>query len=273
MNSAVLTIGLTLALSGQPQAGDVMQPSEDEYVEMFEDHYTFVCPDGRYQSGCDQEAKEDHIEALLADAKPEDFSEICFYRTVAECSVAQSGIIAQGNEPLHWQHLKISPPDGPAVEMIVAAQFSNAGPSLLMSQQVEGFFAAPPAYSLSDGGMLVHTAARNRGLGGADYLLWDAGDGWHWRQSTDIERTVNALLPEGFSVAGPFNFTWTEMTANALVRREMDAGCCPTGGTVIVTFAAGPYTLDVEEIAFRPSTPGGAVVRARRTGFENGEAE
>ena len=245
--------GMVSPAQAQPGALDGEEP------EMFEDAYTFVCPDGAYQGGCTSEDVE--LAVMLDDAPQDMLATQCLYRTRADCTIIASGQIAAQTlgTTLYWQLLTLQPSDGPATEMMVLFEQDGAVPSLLVSHQTEGWFDPPVAVRDGDGTFLLHVPARNRGLGSADILLKDSGAGWNWTTADRLMDDANRLLPAGFTLASPLVFNPRENSAFALVRRESDAGCCATGGVATVDFDfSQPHTMEVVSVGFQETTPGKA---------------
>lgn len=235
---------LTTAASAGPGSIDGEEP------ELFEDPYTLVCPDGGYESGC---ARDDIERAVdLEDGYPSALASDCLYRTRADCRVLASGQIAALalGTTLHWQLLALQPADGPASEMIVLIEQDGAVPVLLLSHQTDGYFDAPVAVRDGDGRFLLHLPARNRGLGNADLVLMNSGQGWNRTSADAIMRDAGRLLPAGFSLASPVGFNLREGSAFAPVRREDDAGCCATGGIANIDFELSDHALSVSRVTF-----------------------
>lgn len=224
---------------------------------MFEDTYTFVCPDGGYESGC---AREDVERAVVLGNAPQDMLAFdCLYLTKSDCTVTASGQIAALTlgTTLHWQLLALQPTDGPAIEMMVLFEQDDAVPNLLVSHQAEGYFDPPVTVRDGDDRFILHVPARNRGLGNADLILMDSGGGWNWWTADKVIATVNRLLPEGFTLASPVEFNLREGSAFALVRRESDSGCCATGGIAFVDFdVSQPHSIAITGVSFQETTPG-----------------
>ena len=230
---------------------------DGEEPTMYEDTYTFVCPDGGYESGCD---RGDVERAVMLEHNPQAvLATDCLYRTQADCTVIASGQIAALTleTTLHWQLLALQPADGPAIEMMVL--FEQDGPlaNILLSHQTEGYFDPPVAVRDGDGKFLLHVPARNRGLGNADIVLMNSGTGWNWITADQIIDMVDRLLPSGFAMASPLVFNLREGSSFALVRRDSDPGCCATGGVANIDFELEqPNMLTVAAVAFQETTPG-----------------
>lgn len=257
-NTLTLTLALAASLTLPAPAwaqADILEDGIDVAEEFPE--YVFTCPDGGYQSGCDAFDVERAVVLDAADATA--FSERCLYATQAACDVIASGRVNRAGDaaPLHWQILGLQPKDGPYTEMILLADIDDPVPHVLLSQQVEGYFDPPVAAREGDGKFLLHVPARNRGLGNADLMLFTSGSGWNWTSADQIRAEIDARLPGGFLTASPIVFNFRESSAFALVRRDSDAGCCATGGTVTVDFEQGENTLDVSRIGFHESQPVG----------------
>jgi len=258
--------GLSSLALANPTAIDGEEP------DMFEDTYTFVCPDGGYESGC---TREDVALAVMLDEEPRDvLASECLYRTQADCSVVANGHIAAltPGTTLHWQLLALQPIDGPAIEMMVLFEQDGAVSNLLVSHQSEGYFDPPVAVRDGDERFILHVPARNRGLGNADLILMESGGGWNWWTADQLIADANRLLPAGFTLSSPVQFNLREGSAFALVRRESDAGCCATGGVAIVDFdVSRPHSIAIAGVSFQQTTPG----ELRRIGpdGETGDSE
>ena len=248
--AGAILLGLAAA---KPAAG---KAASHEEVDEFPNH-ALVCPDGGYMSGCDDETIERAVR--VEDAEPADFAERCLYETEAACRVASSGRIgAFGSVPdLYWQVLHLQPVDGPRTEMLVLAEHQATFFYLLSSRQVDGYLDAPVAVHGADDGedsrFLLHIPAVNRALGNADLILFTRGEGWNWTAAASLLRQADQLLPPGFSTASPVSFNFHEMTAFAPVRRDDDAGCCATGGVVVLDFEQSDHSLWVSSVTFTES--------------------
>ena len=253
----IMTAGLLLcgclASSSLAQPGSI----DGDEPEMFEDTYTFVCPDGGYESGCE---RDDVERAVMLDDAPQDvLATDCLYRTQADCTVIASGQIAAFTlgTHLYWQILALQPKDGPATEMMVLFEQDGALPVLLLSHQTEGYFDPPVAVRDGDGKFLLQAPARNRGLGNADIILMNSGEGWNRVTADELIGDMDRLLPEGFTIASPVEFNFREGSAFALVRRDSDAGCCTTGGVAYIDFEmSDPHSMQVSSVEFEETTPG-----------------
>ena len=245
---------LTLAAPVWAQA-DILE-AETDVPEEFP-VYAFVCPDGGYQSGCDDFDISDAV--AIEGVSAADFAARCLYATEADCSVIASGQVNRsgGEAPLLWQILGLQPKDGPYAEMIVLAEFDEALPYVLLSQQVEGYFDPPVAVRDGDGRFMLHVPARNRGLGNADIMLYTSGMGWNWSGADQIRADIDALLPKGFQTDNPIVFNLREGSAFAPVRRDSDAGCCATGGFVTIDFEQDDNALIVTRDGFLELQPVG----------------
>lgn len=252
--TAILTGWALMAMSSIPAAHAQTEERDipDEYPEG-----GHVCPDGRYQSGCD--ASDIDQATQLENAQPADFAERCLYRTAADCAVIANGRIARfaDGPDLHWQLLSLQAVDGPYAEMLVLAEMHGSFAYRLLAKQVDGYFD-PPVSVCDDGDrFILHVPARNRGLGNADLVLFTSGEGWNWISAPAIMRQVDALLPPGFTIASPVSFNFRESAAFAPVRRDDDAGCCATGGTLVVDFEQSDHSLSVSRVRFTETTPVG----------------
>lgn len=248
-----ITPAVTLAAPVWAQA-DVLEDGMDVAEEFPE--YTFACPDGGYETGCDAFDVENAIAIEGVDASA--FADRCLYTTEADCSVIANGQVNRADAaPLHWQILGLQPLDGPYIEMIVLAEIDGPVPNVLLSQQVEGYFDPPVAVRDGDGRFLLHVPARNRRLGNADIMLYTSGMGWNWSSAQQIRADIDALLPKGFQTDNPIVFNLRENFAFAPVRRDDDPGCCATGGLVSVEFEQEDNALTVTRVGFLEMQPVG----------------
>lgn len=236
------------------------QNTSDDPVESFPD-IAFVCPDGRFQSGCQMEDIDAAI--VLNHAGPQDFAERCLYESEADCQVTASGRINRLTDApsLHWQLLDLQPVDGPRAKMLVLADYDGTALDLLFARQVDGYFDAPTAVDAGeDAGnrrFILHIPALNRSLGNADIVVFTSGEGWNWTDAAALMGQADTLLPPGFSTASPVNFNFHEMTAFAPVRRDDDAGCCSTGGVAVLDFGQSAHSLAVSAVTFTETRPVG----------------
>lgn len=252
--TAILAGWTLMGLSSIPAAHAQTEEHDlpDEYREG-----GYVCPDGRYQSGCDMSDIDQATQ--LENAQPADFAERCLYRTAADCAVIANGRIARfaDGRDLHWQLLSLQPADGPYAEMLVLVEVGGSLPYLLLAKQVDGYFDPPLSVRDDSGRFVLHVPARNRGFGNADIVLFTSGEGWNWTTAAALMRQVDELLPQGFTIASPVSFNFRESAAFAPIRRDGDAGCCATGGTVVVDFEQSDHNLSVSRVNFIETTPVG----------------
>lgn len=220
-----------------------------------------VCPDGGYESGCTITEMERAItltpDALMLAAKQ------CLYATKARCWVNASGTISsmERGGPVLWQHLLLSPKDGPASEMIILAELNGKPvPTLVAAQQTEGYFSPPNVVQNSDDGVLIHVPGITGGTGGgnADILAMRTKQGWNDVNMELWFDDVNVMLPTGFEIRKGVDLNLREMTGYSPVWRENDGNCCGTGGTVIIDFAiTTDNRLTVTQLAFDETQPVG----------------
>jgi hypothetical protein len=113
----------------------------------------------------------------------------------------------------------------------------------------------PPVLFQADGGLFVAVpgATFGAGRGDADLLFrWTPGaerpltqiDSWSWRDD------LAAKLP-GLHAFGRVRIDYAEMVALTELWREGDAGCCGTGGHVLIDFAILDGRLAVSEARLR----------------------
>ena len=251
--------GVCLALAcavAQPAAAQ-QTLLDGETPDMFEDIYTYVCPDGGYESGCDSEDVRDAVR--IAEDHPADIESRCLYQTEARCYPVAFGriITVEQGTPLTWQQMVIFPKDGPRVEMLVIAEgVTVADIYVLVAAQTEGWFAPPQLVGNSNELMLLHAPGRTAGNGNADIVLARHDQGWTTFDVNDLLDEASALLPQGFSLAGGVNFDFHEMFVAAPVKRASDGGCCATGGTAFVDLAMPAGNLmEVAAVRFNETQP------------------
>ncbi|NJM49980.1 MAG: hypothetical protein HC843_03125 [Sphingomonadales bacterium] len=229
---------------------------DGEEPEMFVESNIFVCPDGRYESGCDKEVVERAVS--LDSAALEKMGTECLFRTKASCLVVASGQInlTITGSTFRWQHMVLQPKDGPLAEMMVLFE-NGAAPSLLTAIQVDGFFDAPHAPRDGDGIGIIHIPASNGGLGTADHILYTNGKGWNYTTAYEIQLRADKMMPAGFTLASPIHFNLRESSGFSMVRRDGDPGCCVTGGTVNMDFEIVGHDFKISNIGFNETKPVG----------------
>ena len=182
----------------------------------------------------------------------------CLYQSEARCSVISSGSFAsmERGGPMIWQHMQLSPKDGPAHDMIVVAEgLSGEDIKLVSAHQVWGNFSSPDMIENSDDGVLFHIPGRVGGKGNADILLFRTKEKW---TEIDMDRwfdQVNAMLPKGFQIQAAVDFNFREMHASSPVWREGDGECCANGGSVQIDYSIKDGVLIVARLAFDETKP------------------
>lgn len=230
-----------------------------EITDEFNDPQVRVCPDGKYESGCD---RGDISNAVLVDEEtPENLSENCLFKTKARCSPTAHGVIrpTAHSHTITWQHMTIQPLDGPHVEMLVMveneAEFPN---NVLVARQTEGWYGLPQVIREDDGMTVIHAPGRSggTGMGNVDVLLTAHKMGWTTFNVNAYLEEASRLLPKGFELSGSANFDFREMHASVPVKRDGDGGCCATGGVAHIDFGfPRPNWLQVEAITFDEMSP------------------
>src|SRR3546814_7037565 len=90
---------------------------------------------------------------------------------------------------------------------------------------------------------MIHVGGSLAGSGGgnADALFVNdaAKPGWRRVDLSDWSEQGGKLLPVGYWLRGPAEFTFAEMAASAPVAREGDGECCPRGGNAL-------FDLDIQ---------------------------
>ena len=238
---------------GQPLAAD------DDVAPEFDNPRSLICPDGRYESGCDLDDIRDGVEAGFEGFVPGTGQ--CLYRTKAQCTVTASGNIlaVEQGKPLFWQHMVLFPSDGPRVDMLVIVEGNTADDFyLLVAHQSDGWIAPPQLVENSAELMLVHAPARKAGSGAGndDVILSRHDQGWTIFSATELIDGAEAMLPDGFSLTGGVHFDFREMFAAIPVKRESDGGCCATGGTALVALEMpSGYMMQVAAVRFLETQP------------------
>tara|TARA_R110001599_G_scaffold191544_2_gene386461 strand:- start:3099 stop:4346 length:1248 start_codon:yes stop_codon:yes gene_type:complete len=217
-----------------------------------------VCPDGGYESGCSQADMEKAI--TLANDYLITLRSRCLYQSEARCSVISSGSFGsmERGGPMIWQHMQLSPKDGPAHDMIVVAEgLSGEDIKLVSAHQVWGNFSSPDMIDNSDDGVLFHIPGRVGGKGNADILLLRTKEKW---TEIDMDRwfdQVNEMLPKGFQIRAAVDFNFREMHASSPVWREDDGECCANGGSVQIDYLIKDGALIVARLGFDETKPVG----------------
>lgn len=251
--AAVTLSVMAVSASAQGGAEAVDIPQE------FNDPTIYVCPDGKYQSGCTAEDVERAVridQDMVAKLESQ-----CLYRSEARCyPMAFGGIMSvEQGRPLTWQHMALFPKDGPRVEMLVIAEGAGALDwTILSARQTDGWFAPPALVENSKALMLLHAPGRRAGsgAGNADILLSRHDQGWTSFDVDDLLDQAAALLPGGFSRGGGVQFDFREMFAAVPVKRASDGGCCATGGTMFIDFDMPQGNLmEVASIRFEETQP------------------
>lgn len=255
---------LTSALIWVPAlaaAGAVQSEPDDAEADL---PIVSVCPDGAYESGCSVSELEAAIS--VSPAALTLLSKQCLFESEARCWVQASGTISslERGGPVVWQHMLLSPIDGPAVQMVVLLELGGTpAPTLVAAAQTEGWFSPPDTVENSDEGVLIHVpgVTGGTGAGNADILVLRTRSGWTKPDMESWFDEVNRLLPEGFEIRSGVHFNFREMHASSPVWRESDGNCCATGGTVQIDFAlANANTLSVDRIAFDEMRPVGRTI-------------
>lgn len=254
------TLGLcaaAISMTGQALAQDDSLVSDE--TEAFSDPQVRVCPNGKYESGCDREDISNAI--IIADDFLDTIDEKCLFQTKARCFVTGHGFIAAGklNGRIAWQHLDIYPKDGPRIEMLVMAETSREGPiNLVTAHQTEGWYGVPDVIKDAGGLMLIHAPGRTggTGAGNVDVVLTRHKLGWTIFDVNSFLEQAEMLLPKGFTFGRGANFNFREMTAVVPVSREGDGGCCSTGGMAFINLGLPRDNwMQVDSITFEESQP------------------
>lgn len=246
-------VGLVHSAVAQEVTGD----GEIAYVDQVET--VLVCPDGKYESGCDS---SDLIRAVeRVEDLPTDIESRCLYETKARCYPVAFGriITVEQGRPLTWQHMVLYPEDGPRVEMMVILEGVTANDLyVLVARQTEGWFAPPQLVENTNELMLLHAPGRTggTGMGNADIVLSRHEQGWTTFDVNELLFEAEQMLPAGFSLASGVNFDFREMFVAVPVKRESDGGCCATGGTAFIDLEMPAGNLmHVASITFNETKP------------------
>lgn len=209
----------------------------DPPPQMFESDPVLVCPDGSYEGVCDSEDVrsavqfgKDHAAAIETR---------CLFRTKAPCEpVAHGRIIGmRDGKSLTWQHMVLSPADGPLAHMLVIAEGApGETPYVLTASQTDGWFAAPMLVENGTEAMLLHAPGRRAGSGSgsADIILSRHSQGWTTFSIPDWLDEAQTMMPPGFTLASGARVDLSEMMIVVPVSRAGDGACCPTGGTALI---------------------------------------
>lgn len=251
--AAVALSVMAVSVSAQGGADAVDIPQE------FNEPTIYVCPDGKYQSGCNREDVEAAV--TVTEDLAATLGSQCLFRSEARCyPMAFGGIMSvEQGRPLTWQHMALFPKDGPRVEMLVIAEGAGALDwTVLAARQTDGWFAPPALVENSKELMLLHAPGRRAGSGSgnSDILLSRHDQGWTSFDVNDLLDEAAALLPGGFSRGGGVRFDFREMFAAVPVKRASDGGCCATGGTMFIDFdmPRGNW-MEVASIRFEETQP------------------
>ncbi len=246
-------VGLAQPALAQEVTGD----GEIAYVDQVET--VLVCPDGKYQSGCDASDLIRAVERI--EDLPTDIETRCLYETKARCYPVAFGriITVEQGPPLTWQHMVLFPEDGPRVEMMAILEGVTANDLyVLVARQTEGWFAPPQLVENTNELMLLHAPGRTggTGMGNADIVLSRHEQGWTTFDVNELLFEAGQMLPAGFSLASGVNFDFREMFVAVPVKRESDGGCCATGGTAFIDLAmpAG-NRMKVASVTFNETKP------------------
>ncbi|OCC23560.1 hypothetical protein MB02_10290 [Croceicoccus estronivorus] len=217
-----------------------------------------VCPDGRYEGNCSSTEILQAI-AFAPDKLPAPEPR-CFYRTQARCHVIATGRIQATAMTVVWQHMTLSPPDGPIMEMMVLGeQTETHDVKLIGASQVDGYFSPPDLVADDENLLLIHVPGvrAGSGAGNADLVLKYTDDGWQGVDLSYWAEQVNTLLPQGLSIHNSARLDLREMHASSPVWRDSDGNCCATGGTVQIDFTLDGNVLIASRIALSETTPTG----------------
>src|SRR3546814_17469791 len=87
-------------------------------------------------------------------------------------------------------------------------------------------------------------------------MLNDAAKpGWRRVDLSGWSEEGGRLLPVGYWLRGPAEFTFAEMAASAPVAREGDGECCPRGGNALFDLDIQNDRLVLTRLRFQPLQP------------------
>ncbi len=225
----------------------------------FKDPQVRVCPNGKYEGGCDRGNILDAV--TTGDELPADLGTKCLFQTKARCTPTAYGFIpaSKFSGLIAWQHMDIYPKGGPHIEMLVITEFeSERLTNVIAARQTEGWFGVPDVIEDSDRLLMIHAPGRSggTGAGNVDIVLTRHQMGWTTFDVNVYLEQASYLLPEGFELAGGANFNFREMHSSVPVKRPIDGGCCATGGVAHIDLGLPRANwMQVDSVTFEEMSP------------------
>jgi len=218
------------------------------------------CPSGTIETTCT--AAEVTAKIALTRVRVANIAQRCLYDFGGKCSVEASGRINSSDRDatLLWQKMLLAPRDGPQARMVVLLSQDKAGKMALAGfAESSGSIGTPDLVVDNDKRRLVHIGGALAGSGGgnADALFASDTDGPKWRRvdMSDWAEQGGKLLPTGYWLRGPAQFTFDEMFASAPVARDGDGNCCPRGGNAFYDLDIQGDRLVLTRLRFQPMQP------------------
>lgn len=220
------------------------------------------CPGGTIETTCT--ATEVAAKIALTRARVRNIAQRCLYDFGGECSVEASGRINSSDRAaaLLWQKMRLAPRDGPMTRMIVLLSQDRAGKATLAGfAESSGSLGAPNLVVDGDRHRLVHVPGTLAGSGGgnADALFASETAAPKWRRVdlSDWAEQGGQMLPKGYWLRGPAQFTFGDMMAVVPVARDGDGPCCPRGGSALFDLDLDGNRLVLTRLRFQPMQPSG----------------
>ena len=218
------------------------------------------CPGGTIEIPCT--AAEVTAKIALTRARVGSIAQRCLYDFGGKCSVEASGRIntADRGTTLLWQKMLLAPRDGAQARMLVLVSQDKAGKASLAGfAESSGSIGTPDLVVDNDKRRLVHVGGSLAGSGGgnADALFVSDAATAKWRRVdlSDWAEQGGKLLPTGYWLRGPAEFSFDDMTASAPVAREGDGDCCPRGGNALFDLDIQGNRLMLTRLRFQPMQP------------------
>ncbi len=167
-----------------------------------------------------------------------------------------------------WPNLREIQPQSNAIVFFVA---SESGESVRIHRVFHEDLAEfvrytfpPPEIIETERGKVLHVVKRSTGDGmyqwfNDEYWLSEWGE-WRKLDVSSWYRHINDYLPPTFAVAGVVgsHFDIARLRLLAPVRKSSDADCCPSAGTVEVTFNWIGLELTIQDVRYKPEAKFGA---------------
>lgn len=232
------------------------------------------CPGGSIETSCT--AADVAAKIALTRARVARIADRCLYDFGGRCSVEASGRIntSDRDATLLWQKMLLAPRDGAQARMIVLVSQARGGRATLAGfAESSGTLGVPDLVVDDDDRRLVHVRGTLAGSGGgnADALFASEVAAPRWRR-IDLSGWPDQggkMLPKGFWLRGPAQFSFDEMMAAVPVARDGDANCCPRGGTALFDLAIADDRLTLTRLHFQPMQPDGRDIEVSAGALED----